>query len=380
MTTVNEARFTIEGTASEDSNGDRGYDATNGQTLDVTLEVNPSSVLSATYSVYDSTDSESPLASKDATAITWNENSQKSITPSGVNDTVTIDMPASGAHSYIIRCQVVTPRGAVYFERMVTVRTSYLGGLRKTVPAEGEAYSDRGESDAQNEIVESLTAIDTLNDPAISRPNDFVLIDDFYSIDSDVWTETETASGDVRVITGDGESAYVAGDLAGVLRLKLTGTADAAALADTILWFNGGHDPVFRARVKTPSDLNNATMVIGLADSSSLSDYAVFATDSGGAWAVSCGRSGGSSDSDSGGTCAAGTVYDLLIVMTGDDSVLFYVDGVLIATLDAANSVPDADTSLGRIVFIDPDVDTTSVCYVDYMDLRLTRGNYGTPS
>jgi len=158
MTTVNEAKFTIEGTPSEDASGNRGYDASNGQTLDVTLEVDPSPVLAVTYSVYDSADSSSPLASKNAPAIEWNENSQKSISPSNVNGTVTIDLPATGSHSYVIRCMVVTPRGAVYFERLVTIRTPGTANARKTAPAEGAAYSPRGESDAQNELVDAFAS------------------------------------------------------------------------------------------------------------------------------------------------------------------------------------------------------------------------------
>lgn len=155
--TTNEARFTIEGTASEDANGNRGYDAINGQVLDVTLEVSPSSVSSATYSVLDPTVEDAPLASKNAPAITWVENSLKAITPSGVNDTVTITMPASGAHSYLIRCQVVTPSGAEIFERLVAIRTLGVNSMRKTIPAEAGQYSTRAESDDLNEMVNAIS-------------------------------------------------------------------------------------------------------------------------------------------------------------------------------------------------------------------------------
>lgn len=153
---TNEARFTIEGTASEDGSGNRGYDAINGQTLDVTLEVTPSSALSATYSVYDPAVSDSPLASKDAPAITWVENSLKSITPSGVNDTVTIVMPASGSHSYLIRCQAITPEGAEIFERLVAIRTPGTYTMRKTIPAEAGQYAARADSDDLNEIIDAV--------------------------------------------------------------------------------------------------------------------------------------------------------------------------------------------------------------------------------
>jgi hypothetical protein len=154
--TTDEARFTINGTPSENVDGDRGYDASNGETLTVTLENDPSSALAVTYSVYDATDETSPLSSKNAPAILWNENSLSQITPSAVNDSVTVDLPASGYHSYVIRCVAAVPWGSAVFERVVTIKTPGAIHLRKTVPFESGQYSQRSPSDEQNDLIDSF--------------------------------------------------------------------------------------------------------------------------------------------------------------------------------------------------------------------------------
>lgn len=154
--TTDEARFTINGDASEDADGYRGFDTTHSQTLTVTLEDSPSSALSVTYSVHDSSDETSPLASKNAPSIAWNENGQKSITPSDVNDSVSIDMPSSGIHSYIIRATAVVPHGSAVFERIVSINTPTIPPLRKWVPTETQQYTPRYPADEQNDIVDFL--------------------------------------------------------------------------------------------------------------------------------------------------------------------------------------------------------------------------------
>ena len=109
-----QARFTINATPSEDpATGDRLFIATNGQTLSMTLEQNPSPALSAKFEVFNPADGESPFTSKAAPNLTWNENSLPAITigpvPFGIDSTVTIDMPASGIEAYLVRCTVSTP-------------------------------------------------------------------------------------------------------------------------------------------------------------------------------------------------------------------------------------------------------------------------------
>jgi len=154
--TTNEARFTINDSPSEDVNGNRGYNAENSDTLTVTLEEVPSSVLAVSYYLYDALDDTSPLTSKNAPAVVWNENSQASITLASVNDSATVDLPASGAHSYVIRCVVAVPRGSAMFERVVTIRSGGLVRLRKTVPDESGQYSPRSDSDDQNDIIDAI--------------------------------------------------------------------------------------------------------------------------------------------------------------------------------------------------------------------------------
>jgi len=154
MATVNTAKFTINATASEDGDGNRQFEGTNSQTLTLTLEVDPAPVLSVTYSVYDSTISTSPLASKDAPLLTFDGSSASSETPGGVNDDVTIDLPATGAHSYLIECQTSTPEGSHTFIRGVFVpETTTTPDTRKTVPGETSEFLARGFSDVLNDMV-----------------------------------------------------------------------------------------------------------------------------------------------------------------------------------------------------------------------------------
>lgn len=154
--TTDEARFTINGSASEDVDGNRGFDASNSQTLTITLEDNPSAALSVTYEVNDSSDGTSPVTSKNAPAIVWNENSQARIIPADVNNDVTIDMPASGIHSYVIRATVVVPHGSAVFERIVAINTPTSPAMRKWVPTESQQYTPRYPADEQNDMVDAL--------------------------------------------------------------------------------------------------------------------------------------------------------------------------------------------------------------------------------
>lgn len=151
MATPNSARFTINGTASEDANGKRGYDAGANETLAITLEANPAlGVLTVTYEVYDSTKPSSPMNSMYDSVLVFTENGLKSISTSSVNTTVHITIPsATDISSYTLRATVVTARGAQVYERLICVRKL---GLRMTVPAESTQYSQRGWSDALNEL------------------------------------------------------------------------------------------------------------------------------------------------------------------------------------------------------------------------------------
>lgn len=169
----NLAAFTINGTPSADpSTGDPIYVANLSEVLTVRLEQNPSTALSARFQLYDATDPASPLASKDAPALTWNENSQAAITigppPNGINDPVTVTMPAgivppavSAIYSYLIRCTVSVPGSDPIqsYERLVCVRSAVTTpAIRKTVPGETTQARARGWSDALNDLTDALEA------------------------------------------------------------------------------------------------------------------------------------------------------------------------------------------------------------------------------
>ncbi len=171
---ANQAAFTIDGTPSADpTTGDRQFTATHGQTLTVRLEVNPSLALSAVFEVFDPADLESPFASKAAPLLTWTENSLPAITlgtiPFGINDPITIDMPAAvvlpavNIHSYVIRCTVATPGDGSpesqtqVFERMVLIFSLVnTPNVRKTVPGETTQARARAWSDSINDLVDAV--------------------------------------------------------------------------------------------------------------------------------------------------------------------------------------------------------------------------------
>jgi len=153
---VTTAKFTINGTPSSP----RGFDATNGQVLTLQLETNPApDVYQTVYSLYNPSDPAAPLASKSAPVLTTTPSSGQPTVPTGA---VTVPMPASGVHSFAIRCVVnggrETATGRVRpewtYERIVSIRSG--NGQRKQLPGESTQYGDRGWSDAQNEGVDAV--------------------------------------------------------------------------------------------------------------------------------------------------------------------------------------------------------------------------------
>lgn len=163
---TNIARFTINGSAS--TNG--GVDVSNSAAVTLALEASPGVVAQrVVYSVYDSSDVNSPLASKSAPTLTLDNgagSTGQSVQASTPNANVTTTAPASGQHSYLVRCTVnggVNANGEIdsdyVFERMLTIRSG--ANLRKTVHGEGTAYSQRSVSDAQNELVDAYATVVT---------------------------------------------------------------------------------------------------------------------------------------------------------------------------------------------------------------------------
>lgn len=160
MTALNRARFTIDGSPSEDpTTGDRGFDVTPGQTLDITLELNPARVLSVKFLLPDpnNTDENAPVSSINETQQVFVENSDTTIELSSPNDVVHIVVnAATELSSYVIRCEVVDDTGLHVFERIISVRVA---DLRMTVPAERQQYNSAGWSVAMNEMALAIAAL-----------------------------------------------------------------------------------------------------------------------------------------------------------------------------------------------------------------------------
>ena len=173
---INQARFTIQGTPSEDSNGDRLYVALHSENLVITLEQNPSPALSARFEVFDAADDTSPVASKDAPLLTWTESGLPAVTigkvPFGIDDDVNLVMPATqvaplpDVHSYRVRCTVSTPGdGSPGSQEQVFERQVMIFGLlttpslRKTTVGETTEARARAWSDSLNDLVEAVNNI-----------------------------------------------------------------------------------------------------------------------------------------------------------------------------------------------------------------------------
>lgn len=155
---TNLARFTVN----SDPSVNKGIDVLNGATGTFKLETPTSEVWKVTFSTADATDVNAPLASKDADELVLDNGSATgtSVDAATVSSEVTTTWPASGAHSYIVRCTVnngVNSDGSAnsdyVFERMCSIRNAE--GRRKIVATEGTQYSVRGWADAQNESVDA---------------------------------------------------------------------------------------------------------------------------------------------------------------------------------------------------------------------------------
>ena len=207
----------------------------------------------------------------------------------------------------------------------------------------------------------------------------FSLVDDFWKIDSDAWTETETAAGTVSLL--DGSAAAETGEqIVGAIELSTGVVADYASLIDSSLFFTGEEYPVFQARIKTPSAFTNADFILGLgnvAGGSHTREVTLQPTATG--WdAVSQGSGGSTTTSDAGTAPSVSTWYDVkvaIIPATGEGNItaVFYVDDVLIATHGVILRVPDGDDDLGRFVSLNGTGTAARTARVDFIDLGLTR-------
>ena len=187
-TPINLARFTINGTPSEDVHGNRGVDVTPGEVLAITLEKNPAAGANlVTYELPNRVDANAPLSSLFDTQQVFTESGTSKVTSDAVNATFHITVNAStDISSYVIRCTAVTPQGAQVWERMIVVRKS---GLRMTTPAERAEYQSDGWSDAMNELTKAMADGGTTV-PTVSA--------------SHVGTVAAFPAGVPRILTSDG--------------------------------------------------------------------------------------------------------------------------------------------------------------------------------
>jgi hypothetical protein len=156
----NAAKFTINSTPSTDpSTGDAKFVATNSQVLTLQVETQPSPALSALFEVYSSADPNSPQASFNATTIVFSVSGTYQELLSDTSSTAQITMPASGVHSYIIRCTVSLDTGPQVFERLVYIeKISTTPNIRKTVPAESAEARALGWNADLNNMVDAIGA------------------------------------------------------------------------------------------------------------------------------------------------------------------------------------------------------------------------------
>lgn len=137
---ASDAKFSVN--ADPFSNG--GFDATNGQVLTLQLEASPAlDILSVTYSVV--------ASSKGAPTLTFSDPS-----PQPPTNPITVTMPASGVHTYLIAATVQRSDGTDTKVRAIAIR--FANGSRKIAASETTQYDDQfGWTDAINRIAEDGT-------------------------------------------------------------------------------------------------------------------------------------------------------------------------------------------------------------------------------
>jgi hypothetical protein len=236
MADVNLARFTIDGTpAQQVSTGDAKYVALNSQTLDCTLEKVPATgVLSTKYEVFDPNNSLSPLASFDATLLTWVASGLAVQTLADPNDTAQIIMPATGVHSYLIRCTATTSNETWIFERLVAIEdTMFTPAIRKTIPAEVEEFYARGYSDELNKMVGAMASIGGAFGSAGT---------------SDVTPVTDAGGATIDVAAGSGYLRTTNSDTGTLVAITWAAVSGTAIPADTVRYvgveYNAGSPQV----------------------------------------------------------------------------------------------------------------------------------------
>lgn len=166
-----DALFTINADSSN-----QGFDATNAQVLSLRLKTLPvSGVQRVLFQVFDPTGfnpdvddlvGNPPRSSPGAPTLTLvGATSGQAVSPASVDGIVNVTMPASGSHSWIVRCSVnggvgtlpdgrTGPRPELIHERMIVIRDA--NGNRAVVATEQTQYSDDGWAGALEEMRASI--------------------------------------------------------------------------------------------------------------------------------------------------------------------------------------------------------------------------------
>jgi hypothetical protein len=216
-----------------------------------------------------------------------------------------------------------------------------------------------------------------LNAPA-SGADRFAVVDDFD-------TPPPTGAGRWLSTVSSGSYSYLGADSApqegfGWLRLTSGGGAGnfsefTYALAELFkpdIHATTAQPLELRARVKLPASLANTVVKIGFRNAAD-TIRCLLTTDVSAQWVADTASvaGGGSGTTVGTGTPVAGTVYDVLIVITGTTAT-FYIDGVLVATRSGTSIPQGADimTALLRCEFA---ATATGSLDIDYVSIRGAR-------
>jgi hypothetical protein len=220
----------------------------------------------------------------------------------------------------------------------------------------------------------------------------YSICDHFHTIKAE-WTITldeEATIADYGIIAGNELSGS---SRQGVGALLMSADDNGSTLTKTITFqdevefFTGGHDPIYEARIKTPSDLNDIHFELGLYGADDPA-YALFAKDSdvgGAGWIIKTSRDSDDNETSTnvGQAVIANTWYTLRIeVESGDKTVpgypdsqvRYYVNDVLIHTMTNWRKMPHDPNPLGRYMYITSDNATAygnRNLYIDWVNLTL---------
>lgn len=182
-------------------------------------------------------------------------------------------------------------------------------------------------------------AVRALNAPAAERDR-WAFVADLESMPSAL--QLTTGSGGTAAVLDAEEMS--SGDGLGVVKLTATTPSDTAGLVGSSRWVRGSHGATFRASVNwnLGGQLN-----CGLYDNVGFQSYAFLDTQAGPVWrALSASASGAGVGFETTAVAVTAGWHDIRIEITAGVSVGFYVDDVLISTLDGAGDVPDATDAM----------------------------------